>query len=1544
MATLWQSWGIQADLLIGHSIGEVAAACVAGVFSLEDGLKLVAARGRLMGALPQDGAMISLMAVSTGAAFEAQAQAALAPYADDVSIAAVNGPESIVISGKRDAVLAIAEQLAATGVKSRQLTVSHAFHSPLMEPMLAAFRMVAASITYHAPQMQLVSNVTGKLAGAEITTPDYWVRHVREAVRFGDGIATLSAQGVEIFLEIGPKPVLLGMAGQIFDKLPGTAPLLLPTLREGQDDWQPMLTTLGELYVHGVAIDWTAFGHTADAHKLLLPTYPFQRQRYWLEPPKKQPGSAALRPLIDRKLYLPQQKQTIFEKAFSTETLPFLADHHVYGEVVVPGACHLALALSGAELLFAGAPCVLEDVIFPQALALLHDETRTIQLMVDGAAHSSGPCAFQILSFAEQESEAEPLLHATGRMGRTAASAPPLSLRDLQARCQTNVLPATIYEAITASQVILGPTFRWFGALWRNGVDEALAQLQIPDALATVQGYALFPSLIDACFQTVGAAIFAAEEGDAEKVTQLPFAVASLTLYAPTNHQDLWCHVQRSADDKWQIMLFTATGQVVAQLTGFQMRALPPTAIHGDRLRTDWLYTLQWTALPLALPQPKDSRSSVLPDSWLVVGAVNRLVERLIAQLRGKGTPVYLAPTGLASALITEFAAQHRSVGVLYLGNLGLGNLGAADNEATLPQITLARCRELLQLTQRLIATELDVHLWIVTAGSQLLPDAATVQHNRPAVAAASGALWGFGRSLAQEQPQLHPVCLDLDPSMADDEGAALLWAELVAGVENESSAREVVYRQGTRYVANLAPAQLADQRDFTPAQPQRLQLREYGLLEHLHFVPLQRRMPGAGEIELEVKAAGLNFRDVLNALGLLQDYYATVLNIHHAAEVGLGLECAGVVTAVGVGVDGFQVGDRVMGLAHGTFAHYLTLPAATLVPIPAQLSFTEASTIPLTFLTAWYGLVELAKLQPGERVLIHAAAGGVGQAAVQIAQLIGAEVFATASPAKWDFLRAQGITHPMNSRTLAFADEVAQLTAGQGVDVVLNSLTGDFIEHSLAVLRPGGRFVEIGKVGSWSAATMAARRPDLHYYPFDIGEVGSAAPALHERIWRELLAHFGAGRLRPLPYARFGAQDAVAAFRTMQQAKHTGKLVIDFAAQPVVLQPTATYLITGGLGGLGLQIAQQLVADGARQLLLTGRQGVTTDAQRQAVAQLTAAGATIHVQPADLADRDAVQTLLATCQALAPLRGIIHAAGVIDDGVVTAQTPDRFATVMRPKVDGTWQLHTLTQGLALDFFVCFSSASALLGSAGQSNYAAANAFMDTLMQQRRQAGLAGLSINWGPWAEVGMAAALHAHVQAQGMTMITPTQGRLLFRHLLQHPVAQIGVLPLQRQPALAAVPPQRTNIRDLLVSLPPAEQRLQLSDYLRGEIATVLGLRSDLPIDPLTRLFDFGLDSLMAVELKNRLQVGLGVSLRSTLLFDYPTIDTLTTHLLADVLGALLGLAAPNTADGHEGANGRGDKAAAPQLSELEAQPVEALSRDALLAFIAQEYEDTN
>ena len=319
----------------------------------------------------------------------------------------------------------------------------------------------------------------------------------------------------------------------------------------------------------------------------------------------------------------------------------------------------------------------------------------------------------------------------------------------------------------------------------------------------------------------------------------------------------------------------------------------------------------------------------------------------------------------------------------------------------------------------------------------------------------------------------------------------------------------------------------------------------------------------------------------------------------------------------------------------------------------------------------------------------------------------------------------------------------------------------------------------------------------------------------------------------------------------------------------------------------MGLQIAQQLVADGARHLVLTGRRGVTSAAQQEILDQLTAAGATVEVVAVDIANQGEVQTLLDCCTAIAPLRGIVHAAGVLDDGVLGAQSPERFATVMRPKVDGAWHLHTLTQGMALDFFVAFSSVASLLGSPGQSNYAAANAFLDSLMQQRRQAGLPGLSINWGPWAEVGMAAHLQGHLQQQGMALITPPQGRRFFQYLLGRATGQVAVLPVQPQQLAAQTESPRTTVRDLLDQLPATERKARLESYVRAEIAAVLRLSANTPLDAYTRLFDFGLDSLMAVELKNKLERQLACTLRATVIFDYPTLAVLLPHLYQEILG---------------------------------------------------------
>ena len=1510
LALLWQSWGIQPAILIGHSVGEVVAACVAGVFSLADGLKLIAARGRLMGALPGDGVMVSLLAADgTSAAFEAQVQQTIAPYRAEVAIAAVNGPGSIVISGERARVLALAEQLAATGVKTRQLTVSHAFHSPLMEPMLAAFAEVAQSISYHAPKVPLVSNVTGKVAGAEITTPAYWVRHVREAVRFADGVATLHEQGVAIFLEIGPKPTLLGMAAQILDqatpsqpppaqgrsrddflpKLGGweglvvTPPLLLPSLRDGQGDWQQMLESLGSLYTHGVAIDWQALDRDAGRRKIVLPTYPFQRQRYWAATGSRRRGSAVLSPLLDKMVHLPTTHETLFETAMSAAALPFLRDHRIDETIVVPGACQLAMVLNAAALTLApesaaGAHYLLRDIIFPQVLALTETETRTAQILLTSSApdEAEEQARFHLHSFAAATGPAvRTTLHVQGTMQMASALPSAVTLRELQARCSA-AIDVHAFAGAAESPLVFGPTFCWIEAAWHapHKRAEVLTQLRRPAVVTDLADYPLHPGLLDACFQTPGLAPALAAQGGE---LLLPFAVTALQLFAgaaPAATGELWwCHAESVDENIWDLQLFDDEGQLLAAITGFTLRAMSATAISATQLPREWLHTLAWQATPL----PTAPIAPTFPACWLVVGEALGLS----AQLAATALPIFAAsPDASVRAVVAELAAHYHSVGVIYVGIPA-----AAMAQMAVPVQAHQLCEGLLHLTQALLATDLAVQLWLVTQGTQ------QPEPTVPVTGIATGALWGLGRTVALEEPQWQTVCLDVDGSLGDVAAphglAERIYQEVVATLGSEQRATQVAYHQGTRYVAQVAPWQAPPVVD--PAQPVRLQLQAYGSLEHLRFVPLTRRTPGPGEIEVAVKAVGVNLRDILNALGLLQEYYATVLGIDQAQNVGLGFECAGVVTAVGAGVTAFVVGERVMGLttSAGAFASYLTLPAAQLVPIPDHLSDDDAATLPLAFLTAWYGLVELAKLQPGERVLIHAAAGGVGQAAVQIAQAIGADVIATASPGKWALLQQQGVTQLLNSRTLDFADAILQSTGGRGVDVVLNSLNGDFIERSFAALGAQGRFVEIGKLGIWAADVVAAYRPDVTYYPFDLGEALAADPSLYLRLWPAITTQLAARKLCALPKTVFPAHEVIAAFRFMQQAKQFGKVVLSFAhATPVVIRPDAAYLITGGLGALGLQVAQQLVADGARHLVLTGRRGVTTAAQRAVLAQLTDAGATVQVIEADIANAAAVQTLLDRSTALVPLRGIVHAAGVLDDGVLTAQSADRFATVMRPKVDGAWHLHTLSGGMALDFFVCFSSVAALLGAAGQSNYAAANAFLDTLMHYRRGQGLPGLSINWGPWAESGMAAGLQPQLRAQGLGLISATQGRLLFQQLLNQPVAQIGVLPLQRRQSAARMAAPTRDLQAVLRDLSAPERVRRLEEYLRKEIAAVLGLSSGAALDGRTRLFDLGMDSLMAVELRNRIGAGLRCTVRATLLFDYPTVEVLSAYLLHEVL----------------------------------------------------------
>jgi NADPH:quinone reductase-like Zn-dependent oxidoreductase len=671
------------------------------------------------------------------------------------------------------------------------------------------------------------------------------------------------------------------------------------------------------------------------------------------------------------------------------------------------------------------------------------------------------------------------------------------------------------------------------------------------------------------------------------------------------------------------------------------------------------------------------------------------------------------------------------------------------------------------------------------------------------------------------------------------------------------------------------------------------------------------RRIPARDEVEIEVHASGLGFRDLMNALAMRRD------------ADPLGSECSGVITAVGAGVEGLRVGDEVVALASGSLASHAIAPASVVVGKPARLSFEEAVTFPTAAVTAYYALHTIAKVRKGDRVLIHAGAGGVGLAAIQIAQRAGADVLATAgSDAKRAFLRSIGVRHVFNSRSTDFALEVLAATGGHGVNVVLNSLTGEFIGASVSTLAADGRFLEIGKRDLWSVERFTAERPHATYHIIDLAtgtpEILTALTAAFQQVMR--LA--AAGEMTPLPMRIYPWYQAATAFRHMAQARHIGKIVITgplASKRPSSLRDDATYLITGGLAGLGLLTAEWMAEHGARHLVLLGRRAPLDEA-RAAMARIEARGARVEVRQADVADVRALRGVLdSIALTMPPLRGIVHSAGLLRDGVLLRQEWTRFAEVMAPKVDGAWNLHALTLGRPLDFFVLFSSVAGLMGSSGQSNHAAANTFMDALAHERRARGWPALSINWGVWSDVGSAAERQAgdRVKQVGVGTISPARGLQAFRTLLASSRVQAAVLPIdwdeykrqfrgdvpawlnevtrQRRAAARAgahapetPTPGAMSLYRRLADIPANQQLEAVEAHITEQVAAVIGLDPGKSLDPQRPLNEIGLDSLMAVELRNRLTASLDLDrgLPATLVFDYPTISAIAHYVLRDVL----------------------------------------------------------
>ncbi|MFN8488411.1 MAG: amino acid adenylation domain-containing protein [Caldilineaceae bacterium] len=1204
LSQLWLSWGIQPNIVMGHSTGEYVAACVAGVFSLADGLRLVYERGRLLQAVQPNGGMVSVNASEAEILQLLQTLDSEQPDEPvaQVALATINGPQSVVISGNVEALERVCRALGAARIKHERLTIPVAAHSPLMESVLQEFIPITAQITYAKPRYTLISNVTGGVVTDEIATPTYWHRHLVQPVRFAEGMQTINALGATILIEMGPNPILLGLGMQC---LPAHQGLWLPSLRAKRPDWQQPFPSLAALYMNGFEIDWARV-YRVVAQRLSLPTYPFQRQRCWVDAQAYEQQSKAtsltqkLAPLLDEAIPLAASQKIHFQTHLDPVALPWLHEYRVMQTPTVPAAASLEMVLAAGQLLAPSALLQLKHISVTESLAAL-PEQNTLQLILTPTSETT--YTFQILSLAPQAPDMKAWqqswqthLHGELILQQPTASATvapaAIELQALQARCGTEIALELLSQSYYTQQLEYGPTFQIIEQI--HGAEGlALSKLRLPGGICELNEYQLHPVLLEACWQTVYAATLY-DKGRSKLDLMLPGKIAEVILHPdrPRSADHYWCYVQQKGEAVWDVQLYANDGRLVAEVLGYQMQQISATNVATQQVK-QWLYQIEWcngAAVQNNIGSWKGAQAAPVKH-WLLF-ADAELGEAVAVYLRRLNHHVTVVTSGAAYTQVDEQsfrvhpedpAGFHRVVaqwrtqspqsGVLYLWGAT-----ATWTSATIPQDAYRYCVGALHLVQALNQANLTLPFYIATRGSQAVI-------GREQVNPAQGALWGMGRTLLWEQPELGFICIDLDPTCSSMEKLA---AQLLDAVQSAGKETQIAWRADKAYVARLSQVDAED--DW----PQ---------------------------------------------------------------------------------------------------------------------------------------------------------------------------------------------------------DDAKQRT-------------------------------------------------------------------------------------------------------------------------PLVLQHDGCYLIVGGLGGLGLRMAQYLGDHGARHLVLAARRGGASQEAQLFIQNLQTMGITVTVVTADVAEEAGVQAMLTACAQIGPLRGIIHAAGITDDGMIPNQTAARFAQVMASKVAGAWHLHQATQTLHLDFFICFSSDSSILGYASQTAYSAANAFLDTLAHHRQAQGLPGLTINWSAWGGVGMASRLsNKYVQRMMMhgRYFLPLRLALqAFDQILTQSLPQIAVLPLdwerwtQTMPlpypwpyvanvahsskiaaevSLAPMPTARSFV-EILVETPVGERQALLEDHLRKTIGEVLGVSTVAQLGSQQGFFDYGLDSLTSIELRNLLQISLDVALPQMIAFTHPTLESLTRYLIDHVL----------------------------------------------------------
>ncbi len=1516
-------YGVLPGAVVGHSVGEVSAAYVSGALDLQDAVRVSYHRSRLQATTAGSG---GLLAVGLSQAEVAEWIAGR----QDISVSAVNSESGVTLGGTHEAIAELNELLADEGVFVRRLRVEVPYHSHLMDPILPALRQELAGLTARKPVVPLYSTVTA----AEVTGPDwgaeYWPENVRQPVRFGDAVSALVESGNQVFLEVGPHPVLSGNIKEILLRkgVTGTA---VSTLKRNADDEDSIRAALADLYVAGALdTDHAPAASREVAPHRALPVHQFQRQRLW----SMEQGAADYHLGTSGALALPGDPVDAGQPEWRTDLapaqLPWLRDHVVAGLVVLPGTAYVDAALAAAATVTRKPAPALDDVRFVSPLVVEPTEVPTLRLNVES---SSG--RFTISS--QSGPSANWTGHATGRIV-DGALRPTLSLPDITA---TNAIAKTttadeLYPRLAQRGLVYGPAFRRIVDARVND-NTAVARVDATDTGVAISNHQAHPAVLDAALQCVALLPGAGGAGGTGGAI-VPAGMRHVRQFAALT-DDVLVGVTRltpqpgEAELVADVVITGPDGEVLVELHRVQFRPITPARPVLEELDRLWL---EGVFEPRASRDPDGRADALAGERAFVVaaGAESTGWARDYATRRG-AEAVLTVDGGDPEQICAEVQAElqrvlaadgddARPVVVTLVAVTKATGVTESAPPDPMPRVSelpamlagVARAAQNVQDRAAADGREVTMHGLVITRNA--LPVAAAGDGEVADLAdLAASALVGARRVLRNEQMLLNWRLIDVDhptqpgtPDTPDtpDSMDTLVLESLVTGAYASDDADEVALRQGVtdaRMVivnksglsGRLEP--LDEVRPLPDIETNFEMEAPPGRLAELTLREIPRRAPGPGEIELRMDGIGLNFKDPMKVLGVLTE--AELAGTWFGTE--LGMEGMGVVTRVGPGVTGFTVGESRFVSVPGMARRYITVGSDAGAFEPGDGLTLQTCGSVVVFMTAHYALKRAAALQPGEWVLVAGGAGGVGMAAVQVAAKAGAQVIATASsPERADLLRTLGAKHVIDSRSLTAVEEVAELTGGHGADVVLNSAPGEAVLALLEAAAEFGRVVEVGKTEIFGGRVidMAVFNKNLSLISVDMDRMMAHRRDLAREVSREVLALLRSGEYELLPTRIMPVSQLADAFSQVARSTHLGRIVLDFnepappakRARPITdIRSDATYLVTGGLGDFGLATAKWLAGKGAGTIVLAGRSGAASPAQQAAVEELRAGGADVRVERVDVADRSAVDALLTRLTEPSeptggrPLRGVFHAAGVLADEPLSTLTEQGLNAVFAPKVNGALILHEALQaaGTELDHFVLYSSVTSQAGTVSQLSYAAANAVLDGLAHHRARLGLPALSVNWGSLAG-GMATTneqVAAFLALQGVRPLpldaacgyldaaiglNPTQAAIadidwgLWGSM--YPTSAGTPRFAEHVKAAKAADDASGSVRAELASMSPEERAEAVTEMLCEQLAAVLGVPAD-SVDRDAPLTELGLDSLMAAELRTRVNVALDVQI---------------------------------------------------------------------------------